>query len=470
VSAWNAKIARIDQPEPGLLSFSFRADGRNEVLILVMLPGTLGLGVVDERPRGASASPAVSQLRRHLEGARINAVEMSQRATRLSLTRADKTRFLITAPSKPYGAWWLCETDGSVVLRSPGAPPSVPSEEEHLRLKTLDELRAGGVLAAEHRTGGVLAAEHCTGGVLAAEHCNSGISVLDAHRSMRRSQLERLLGRHLKRLSKKRDAIVGDLERAATAEELHERASLILAHSAQIPANAAYFDTTTWGDDPQPIRIQLDPRKSPTELAQDLFKKSKRLKRGLDVAPERLGAVEAEIAELVRARDAFGDDSPNELATKLEALGVSITAPKEEARKRRQAGLRLPYREFVSVDASPVLVGRGAADNDRLTLRVARPHDLWLHARGVTGAHVVVQLAKGKSCSPETLIDAATLAAHFSDLRGETIVDVLYTPRRFVHKRKGSPVGSVTLGSEKVIAVRLEAGRLERLLGSEKQK
>jgi predicted ribosome quality control (RQC) complex YloA/Tae2 family protein len=87
----------------------------------------------------------------------------------------------------------------------------------------------------------------------------------------------------------------------------------------------------------------------------------------------------------------------------------------------------------------------------------------------VTGAHVIVRLTKGQSCSAEALVDAATLAAHFSDLRGETIVDVLYTPRRFVHKRRGSPVGSVALGSEKVIAVRIETGRLERLLESEKK-
>ena len=439
MSTWNAKITRVDQPEPGLLSLSFRADGRNEVLILVTLPGALGLGVVAERPRGATASPAVTQLRRHIEGARIRTVEMSRRAARLSLIRADKTRFLIVSPSKPYGAWWLCETDDSVVVRAPGAPSSLPNEGEHLLAKSLDELRA------------------------------EGASVLDAHQSVRTDQLARLLERHIKRLSKKREAIASDLERAATAEELREQASLILAHLAEIPANAAFFETTTWGDDPQPIRILLDPRKSPTELAQDLFKKSKRLKRGLDVAPERLEAVETEIAELIRARDRLGENSPSELAMKLEALGVAIAAPKEEARKRRQAGARLPYREFVTVDGSSVLVGRGAADNDRLTLRVARPHDLWLHARGVTGAHVIVRLAKGKSCSPETLVDAATLAAHFSDLRGETIVDVLYTPRRFVHKRKGSPVGSVTLGTEKVIAARIESGRLERLLKSEKK-
>jgi predicted ribosome quality control (RQC) complex YloA/Tae2 family protein len=439
VSGWNAKIARVDQPEPGLLSLSFRAEGCNEVLLLVTLPGSLALGVVKERPRGASASPALSQLRRHVEGARIETAEMSQRAGRLSLTRADQKRFLITAPSKPYGAWWLCETDGSIVVRSPGAPASVPAEDEHLDPKSLDELRARGAAA------------------------------LDAHQSTRVRQLERLLDRQIKRLSKKRDAIIGDLERAAQAEGLHERANLILANIAEIPRNATYFDATTWGDNPQPMRIELDPHESPADLAQDLFKKSKRLKRGLDVAPERLDAVEGEIAELVRARDALADYSPNELATKLEALGVSATEPKEQARKRRQAGTRLPYREFGTVDGSTVLVGRGAADNDRLTLRVARPHDLWLHARGVTGAHVVVRLSKGKSCAPESLVDAATLAAHYSDLRGESIVDVLYTPRRFVHKRKGSAVGSVTLGSEKVIAVRMEAPRLQRLLESEKK-
>jgi predicted ribosome quality control (RQC) complex YloA/Tae2 family protein len=315
----------------------------------------------------------------------------------------------------------------------------VPSEDEHLEPKGLDELRA------------------------------SGPSVLQTHQSTRKDQLERLFDKQIKRLTKKRDAIRGDLERAASADVLYERASLILAHLSEIPTNSLYFETMSWADQPQPIRIELDPHKSPTELAQDLFKKAKRLKRGSDLAPVRLDAVEAELAELTEARRNLGDDSPNELVSRLEAMGLSSTAPKEEARKRRQAGTRPPFREFLTADGSPALVGRSAADNDRLTLRVARPHDLWLHARGVTGAHVIVRLAKGKSCSPETLVDAAMLAAHFSDLRGESVVDVLYTPRRFVHKRKGSAVGSVTLGSEKVIAVRVETARLARLLATEKK-
>jgi predicted ribosome quality control (RQC) complex YloA/Tae2 family protein len=273
----------------------------------------------------------------------------------------------------------------------------------------------------------------------------------------------------MKRLSKKRKAIQSDLERASTAGELREKASLLLAHASRIPPDARDFEAPAWDDESRVLRIELDPRKSPQQQAQALFERSKRLERGLRVAPERLEKVDAELDALKGLRIASAEAAPAEFEAQLEALGVVTHEAKESARLRRQAGGRAPYREFVTEDGAFVLVGRSAADNDRLTLRVARPHDLWLHARGVTGAHVVVRLAKGKSCSPETLIDAATLAAHFSDLRGETVSDVLYTPRRFVHKRKGSAVGSVTLGREKVIALRMEPERLRRLLDSEKK-
>lgn len=435
----NTKIARIDQPAPGLLCLTIRTQGKNGVLVLSMLPGALGAGIVEKRPRGASASPAVSQLRRHAEGATIEAVEASGRVLRISLTRAGARRFLVCAARKPYGAWWLTDTAGSVVVRSPGTPAAAAADDRHLRMRDLEALRG------------------------------AGEAVLETHRATRTRQVEQLMTKHVKRLQKKRDAIIGDLERANRADELHEKATLILANSSEIPPNSRSFEATTWEADPRTIEIELDPSKSPIDFAQELFRKAKRLKRGLDVAPQRLRAVEAELDGLERLRRELGRKDPETLALELQALGVSITAPREEARKRRQAGARLPYREFVSFDGTPILVGRGAADNDRLTLRVAKPHHLWLHARGVTGAHVVVPLAKGKSCAAETLVDAATLAAHFSDLRGEVIVDVLYTPRRFVQKRKGGAVGSVTLTREKVIGVRIEPARLERLLLSEKR-
>ena len=217
------------------------------------------------------------------------------------------------------------------------------------------------------------------------------------------------------------------------------------------------------------MQIPIAPGRSPAEEAQALFAKAKRLKRGLAVVPARLDSVDARLEKLEAAEASLSGATPEEATRELAELGISIEEPRERERKRRRAGARLPYREFVTERGTTVLVGRGAADNDRLTLRVARPHDLWLHARGVTGAHVVVRLDKGQPCPPEALVDAATLSAHFSDLRGESVVDVLYTPRRFVRKSKGSPIGSVTLEREKVIAVRLEPVRLERLLRNERK-
>src|SRR6202023_958055 len=81
-----------------------------------------------------------------------------------------------------------------------------------------------------------------------------------------------------------------------------------------------------------------------------------------------------------------------------------------------------PFRVFHGARAARILVGRGAAHNDELTFHVAKPHDLWLHAKGRTGAHVIVPLSKGASCPPDLLADAAHLAAHFSDARAEATV------------------------------------------------
>jgi predicted ribosome quality control (RQC) complex YloA/Tae2 family protein len=116
------------------------------------------------------------------------------------------------------------------------------------------------------------------------------------------------------------------------------------------------------------------------------------------------------------------------------------------------------------------LVGRGAAHNDQLTLHVARPRDLWLHAREWSGAHVVVPLGRGESCPPEVLVDAAHLAAHFSDFSGareEAVVEITYGLRKHVRKPRGSAPGAVVLDREKVLVLRRQDTVTERLLAAE---
>jgi predicted ribosome quality control (RQC) complex YloA/Tae2 family protein len=158
------------------------------------------------------------------------------------------------------------------------------------------------------------------------------------------------------------------------------------------------------------------------------------------------------------------DDLPR-LEREARRLGA---APRPQPRPRAKRDLPLPpYRTFRSAAEVPILVGRGAADNDALTLKVARGNDVWLHARGRKGAHVVLRVEKGKAPDGETLLDAAHLAAHFSDARGEAQVDVAWTRAKYVRKPKGAAPGAVTYAQDRTLLLRIEAPRVERLLASE---
>jgi predicted ribosome quality control (RQC) complex YloA/Tae2 family protein len=108
-------------------------------------------------------------------------------------------------------------------------------------------------------------------------------------------------------------------------------------------------------------------------------------------------------------------------------------------------------------------VGRNAKENEELTLKFAHSDDLWLHAQGVPGSHVVVRLEKGANLPPDTLKDAATLALLYSDLKKNGKGDVIYTRRKYVRKAKGRPPGTVMVTQEKAIFLQLDRGRLDRL-------
>ncbi len=108
-------------------------------------------------------------------------------------------------------------------------------------------------------------------------------------------------------------------------------------------------------------------------------------------------------------------------------------------------------------------MGRNARENEELTFGLAKSDDLWLHAHGMPGSHVVVRLEKGADPPPETIRDAATLALLYSDLKKSGKGEVMYTKRKYVRKVKGQPPGTVTVTQEKSVFVTLDRTRLEAL-------
>jgi len=99
-----------------------------------------------------------------------------------------------------------------------------------------------------------------------------------------------------------------------------------------------------------------------------------------------------------------------------------------------------------------VWAGKNSANNDLLTLRYAKPDDLWFHARGAGGSHVVLKVGTGKGePGKKAREQAAGIAAYYSKMKNASMVPVAMTEKRYVRKPKGSQAGTVVIEREKVI-------------------
>ncbi|MCC6555374.1 MAG: DUF814 domain-containing protein [Polyangiaceae bacterium] len=290
-----------------------------------------------------------------------------------------------------------------------------------------------------------------------------------------KASLARAMRARKRALERRAQAVRGDLARLAGVPELQKIGRLLVAQGARIPRGATRAELTDWEAGGR-IEVALDPALPAKAQAEAYFARARRYKRGEAVMRARLAETERALraAAALEAEIAAADPRPDlldALAERARALGAACgeAAPAKAGGRSPRPAPRLPFHVFRSALGSPILVGRGGEDNDALTTKHARPHHLWLHARGIPGAHVVVPLERGATCPADLLVDAATLAAHFSGARGESTCEVSYLERRYVRKPRGSPPGAVAHDRERVIVLRIEKERLTRLLASKEE-
>jgi hypothetical protein len=132
-------------------------------------------------------------------------------------------------------------------------------------------------------------------------------------------------------------------------------------------------------------------------------------------------------------------------AGELEALGLGPAAARAE---------QLPFRMFVVDGGFEVWAGKNSESNDRLTMKHSKPADLWFHARGSGGSHVVLKVNTGKGKPGKKAIhQAASIAAYFSQMKSSRLVPVAMTERKYVRKPRGAPAGTVAITREEVLLV-----------------
>lgn len=196
-----------------------------------------------------------------------------------------------------------------------------------------------------------------------------------------------------------------------------------------------------------PITVQLDEKLNPIENAERYFKKEKSVPFSVQLLEKKLADAETKLAELRLRLETI--ENAEAFKSLKQLMKVDSAQSKEES---------YPYRKF-NFQNYEILVGKHADSNEKLLNYYSDKNDAWLHAKDVSGSHVIVK-AKGKTPFPDAVLEhAASLAAYYSKNRNQELVTVSHTLRKFVRKIKGADKGKVTISQEKSLLVKPSKGQ-----------
>jgi len=448
-------IQKIHQPTPHALVLEIRTPGRTHRLLISCRPDTARMHLVSRSIPNPPMPPAFCQfLRAHLPGARIDTVEQrpNDRIVDLHVTAKEGQRTLVCELTGKT-ANILVLNEAGIVLRDlnrhttivghPYKPPppsrAVPQASQMSRLA---------LVSAEP-----FPVSHAIERYYSDKETELGV---DAAQTARLTTLKKLVKKEQKRV----DAWQHDLARAGKYRGYDRYGELLKANLGSIKKGMDRIILVDYYDETMPeITIPLDGTKSGQGNMDDYFRKHRKylaaereLKPRIEQAVKQLDVLRRELAAIEQGL--WTPPAPSTLSA------VRNTAAPRQERHRESRG---PFRRFTSADGLPIFVGRNARENDELTFGLAKSDDLWLHARGTPGSHVVVRLEKGADPPLETLRDAATLALLYSDLKKNGKGDVIYTRRKWVKKAKGQASGAVIVTQEQSLHVALDRTRLEAI-------
>jgi predicted ribosome quality control (RQC) complex YloA/Tae2 family protein len=266
---------------------------------------------------------------------------------------------------------------------------------------------------------------------------------LSGHEQRRTQLLAQILDTR-ERFDRQRRLLSEEIERAQNLEQLRWEGEMIYGFMYSLQRGQTSFEVDG-------VTIKLDPSRTPHENAQARFHAYDKAKGALAGVPERLEATENLLAgideTLALLAAAQGFEAIESIGN--EALELGYIKPQNEKQKRVK-GRRMPPLRLESSDGFIIYVGRSAGQNEQVTFKIAAPNDLWLHARNIPGAHVLIKNA-GRDVPERTLQEAASLAAYYSAGRENAAVEVEITRRALVRRVPSGPKGLATYRAEQTI-------------------
>jgi predicted ribosome quality control (RQC) complex YloA/Tae2 family protein len=257
-----------------------------------------------------------------------------------------------------------------------------------------------------------------------------------------------LIERAQERLLRKNQSLQRSTPADGTIAELRRKGELLFTFSHAIAPRQTAVILGVEGE--APLSIELNPRLTVVENAQEYFRRYEKARAAAAEVPALIAAVDEELA--------FLHQLENDLDLALDHPGIAaVEAALAEAgyvpKPPRSKPIPLAPLQVTSADGFTIWVGRNSWQNEEVTFKMGSARDLWLHADGVPGAHVIVR-TEGSEVPESTLVQAAQLAASHSAARGISSVRVAYTLRQNVRRARSGRPGQVYLTGHKTLVVR----------------
>ena len=456
-------IQKIQQPTPDTIILFLRRPGRSLSILLSAHSQYGRVHILSQKVSSTQTPPSFCQyLRAHLSGAKIHRLAQTpqDRIVWFELKKSEHVFFLVVALIGRSANIFVLD-DKTTVLRSLKASRQLVGQpftlvpcpwtteipqESFSPIQDTDEMR----FPVSERI-----------------ESSQSLSERNAWIEDQRHQQIVHLRKHVKKLQRRITKLTQDFEKVGAYREYGRYGELLKNHVSALGRGQKHITVVDYFDEKLPeLTLPLNPEKDGPENLKDYFAKhgkfagaQKNLVPRLEETKNELGKLQNELQELESGK------VPDSIQSRrlISGSAQSVPPPQDPPRSGLKRQTAIPYRQFYSKDGQAIMVGKTAKDNDAVTFKVSKPDDLWLHARGTPGSHVVVKLEKKQQVPPETLKDAATLALFYSDLRKSGKGEVIYTLRKNVRKPKDAKPGAVTVTQEKSLWVFVDQARLDRL-------
>lgn len=278
----------------------------------------------------------------------------------------------------------------------------------------------------------------------------------------RASDLFKILNSSVERTARKINNRKAELEKSENREQLRIFAELITANQYRLTEKSSVYSVENYYDENKIIDISANPALTAQQNAQRYFKEYKKATNAEKLLHSLIEDGEQELIYLDTVIDnlsrADTDREISEIRAELENGGY-VKSKKGNKQKKEKP---LSPLEFHSSDGFKIFVGRNNVQNDILTLKTAKNHDMWLHVQKQAGSHTII-IADKKEITETAIYEAACIAAYHSKSRDSSSVAVDYTIVKNVKKPVGAKPGKVIYNTYNTVYVTPEQALIKKL-------